>query len=63
MNKHADAERCACRLEMDSWQLFGRKGLQQREVTVLSHPGLLKEAVGLLSSISFLANVLEFLVL
>lgn len=48
---------------MDSWQVFGRKGLQQREVTALSHPGLLKEAVGLLSIIPFLANVLEFLAL
>lgn len=37
--------------EMDSWQVFGRKGPQQREVTALSHPGLFKEAVGLFSII------------
>lgn len=48
---------------MDSWQVIGRKGLQEREVRALSRPGLLKEAVELLPIIPFLANVLKFLVL
>lgn len=41
MNKHADVQRCVwgIRDEVDSLQVFGRKGLQQREVAALLHPG------------------------